>query len=110
MPEYIPQWIALPDEAETPAGRTDETDKSPSVSSVSATERDGGRNLAHLRRDSALDGRVVYRGSVEAAMPPTGWDGALPAACGWPDLCRRLGPCPRYPDTPCRLEGGNDAG
>jgi hypothetical protein len=38
--------------------------------------------------------REVDRGPVTASAPPAGWDGALPATCGWPDLCHVLGPCP----------------
>lgn len=45
------------------------------------------------------------RETVTATVPPADWDGTLPAACGWPHLCRTLGPCPRYPHAPCRLDG-----
>jgi hypothetical protein len=36
----------------------------------------------------------VDRGPVAASAPPPGWDGTLPANCGWPALCHVLGPCP----------------
>jgi hypothetical protein len=38
----------------------------------------------------------VPRGEVEASKPPAGWDGTLPSACAWPQLCHTLGPCPRH--------------
>jgi hypothetical protein len=50
---------------------------------------------------------AVLGGPVTATVPPAGWDGALPAVCGWPYLCRSLGPCARHVrGGPCRLEGG----
>jgi hypothetical protein len=45
-------------------------------------------------------------GPVVATVPPVGWDGTLPDACGWPHLCGSLGPCPRHlHGGPCRRDG-----
>lgn len=58
-----------------------------------------------LGLDPALQWIRVYTGPVDAAEPREGWDGTLPAECGWPNLCRQLGPCPRhFTGRPCRID------
>ena len=54
----------------------------------------------------ALVVRLRARQPVTPTVPPAGWDGSLPAACGWPHLCRTLGPCPRHlRGGPCLIDG-----
>jgi hypothetical protein len=48
-----------------------------------------------LGLDPALRWVRVYAEPVEPTRPPADWDGSLPDCCGWPELCRALGPCPR---------------
>ena len=54
----------------------------------------------------------VDRSPVAVSASPPGWDGTLPANCGWPALCHVLGPCPDMRTTngcpfagPVRLSG-----
>ena len=50
----------------------------------------------------------VSREEVEASAPPADWDGTLPVACRWADLCQVLGPCPHHLNQiACHRQGEN---
>ena len=54
----------------------------------------------------ALVARLRARQPVIATVPPAGWDGTLPTACGWTQLCQTLGPCSRHlRGGPCMIDG-----
>lgn len=72
-------------------------------------ERSPAAMSAHEAKSLGLDPALrwvrVYTGPVEATKPPDGWDGSLPDGCGWPNLCQKLGPCPRHlSGGPCRID------
>jgi hypothetical protein len=55
--------------------------------------------------DPTLSGARADRRPIEATVPPSHRDGALPGECGWPKTCGVLGPCPRsLASRPCRLD------
>jgi hypothetical protein len=54
--------------------------------------------VATLGLDPTLRWAQVSKEPVEASVPPDGWDGAVPADCGKPVICAKLGACPGYED------------
>jgi hypothetical protein len=94
----------LVERQKTRSDGTDKTDKSPSVSFVSAATSRFWRFRGEWVPHPTVPGIRVYRGDVEASLPPDGWDGAadmLPADCLTPAICGKLGRCARAPQ--CRV-------
>jgi hypothetical protein len=50
--------------------------------------------VAAFGLDPTLRWAYVSKEPVEASVPPSGWDGAVPADCGKPAICAKLGACP----------------
>ena len=49
-----------------------------------------------LGLDPSLPWVRVSTAPVAATLPPTGWEGTLPAGCGVPAVCHGLGSCPYH--------------
>jgi hypothetical protein len=81
--------------------RNERNEKSPGLSEVSA------RSVPDPSSSEVLWVHVS-REEVEASAPPAGWDGTLPVACRWADLCQVLGPCPHHLNQiACHRQGEN---
>jgi hypothetical protein len=79
----------------------DESDEKGGASSAS----DFATTLSTSEGNGEMARRPGYSRLVEATVAPPDWDGRLPEACGWPQACSVLGPCPRsLAGDPCRLD------